>query len=62
MGTTDGTKDTNGEWGHLKVGLQDVGRGDGNHGWHGGHGWGRGEGGFEIWDLRFFGGDDRLKP
>ena len=26
MGTTNGTKDTNGEWGHLKVELQDGGR------------------------------------
>jgi hypothetical protein len=26
-GITDGTEDTDGEGGHLKVGLQDVGRG-----------------------------------
>jgi hypothetical protein len=26
-GTTDGTEDTDGGGGHLKVGLQDVGRG-----------------------------------
>jgi hypothetical protein len=57
--------------GHLKVGLQNVGRGD----WQkeGGRKKGEmgttnftkdtdGEGGDGIWDLRFFWGDDRLKP
>ena len=37
-----------GEGSHLKVELQDVGRGDGNHEFHEGHEWGVGGR-----DLRF---------